>query len=306
MLSPVLKNLHGIFSSVAIILLTVCFGIPLYILAIFKFLVPWPPWQKISTRASSWLVERWIECIIAAIKLTLKTEWYIDGVEGLSRDHWYFINSNHQFWTDIPALFMAFRNQLSTLKVFAKKEILWVPIVGIGCWGMDFPFMKRYSQSYLKRHPEKRGEDMKITRKACERYQDTPVSILIFIEGTRFRPAKHRRQNSPYRHLLLPKAGGFAYALNAMEGRINTLIDVTIVYPRGSGGLWQFLCGSISQIVVRVEKSRIPEEYLKGDYLDDGHFRARFQNWINQRWQRKDELIEQILAQESWPPKMES
>jgi hypothetical protein len=99
--------------------------------------------------------------------------------------------------------------------------------------------------------------------------------------------------------LLRPKAGGFAYALYAMDGRINTLLDVTIVYPNGIGGFWQFLCGSISQIIVRVEKSGIPEEYLTGDYLDDRNFRTRFQNWVNERWQRKDELIEQILTRTS-------
>jgi 1-acyl-sn-glycerol-3-phosphate acyltransferase len=306
MLFSVTKHLHGIFSSAAVILITVCFGIPLYILAIAKLLVRWPAWQRIITRASSWLIERWIECIIFAIRLTMKTEWDIQGVEQLSRNQWYFISSNHQFWTDLPALLIVFHNHVPSLKIFAKREILWIPIVGIGCWAIDFPFMKRYSQSYLKQHPEKRGEDLKITRKACERYKDTPVSILNFTEGTRFRPEKHRRQNSPYRHLLRPKAGGFAYALHAMGGRIKTLLDVTIVYPKEPGGLWQFLCGAVSQVIVRVEKSQISEEYLKGDYLNDSSFRTNFQNWVNECWQRKDDLIEQIRSQASLSNKMES
>jgi 1-acyl-sn-glycerol-3-phosphate acyltransferase len=297
MLSFVLKNLHGIFSSVVVILLTVGFAIPLYILAIIKFMVRLPVWQNVSTQASSWLVDRWIGCITFLIRLTLKTEWDIQGIEGLNRDQWYFINSNHQFWTDIPVLFMVFHKHVPSFRIFLKKELLWVPIVGTGCWVMDFPFMKRYSQTYLKNHPEKRGEDLEITRKACERYKEKPVSILNFIEGTRFRSEKHIRQQSPYRRLLRPKAGGFAYALYAMDGRINTLLDVTIVYSNGNAGFWQFLCGSISQVIVRVEKSRIPEEYLNGDYLDDRNFRTRFQNWVNARWRRKDELIEQILTQ---------
>jgi 1-acyl-sn-glycerol-3-phosphate acyltransferase len=299
MVSSVTKHLHGFFSAAAVILITACFGIPLHILAIVKFLIRLPVWQRISTQISSWLVERWIECIIFAIRLTLKTEWDIQGVEQLSRDQWYFISSNHQFWTDIPTLLIVFHDHVPSLKIFAKKEILWIPIVGIGCWALDFPFMKRYSQTYLKQHPEKRGEDLKITRKACERYKDTPVSILNFTEGTRFRSDKHRRQNSPYRHLLRPKAGGFAYALHAMGGRINTLLDVTIVYPKEPGGLWQFLCGAVSHVIVRVEKSHISEAYLKGDYLNDSSFRTYFQNWVNERWQRKDDLIEQIRRQAS-------
>ncbi len=217
----------------------------------------------------------------------------------MSRDQWYFISSNHQFWTDIPALLVAFHNRVPSLRIFLKRELLWLPIVGIGCWVLDFPFMKRYSQSYLKQHPEKQDQDLTITRRACQRYKDTPVTILNFTEGTRFRPEKHRRQKSPYRHLLRPKAGGFAYALHAMNGKIKTLLDVTIVYPNEPGGLWQFLSGSISKIIIRVEKSLIPEEYLDGDYLNDFSFKTRFQNWVNDCWQKKDELIEHILQQEA-------
>ncbi|MGD2272222.1 MAG: acyltransferase [Desulfobacterales bacterium] len=299
MLSAGFKHLHGFFSAGVVIMLTVCFGIPLYILALIKFLIRRPRWYRATTRTSGWLVERWIGCIVLLIRFTLKTKWDIQPVEGLDRHQWYFINSNHQFWTDIPVLLMVFRNHLPTLRVFAKREILWVPIVGVACWGMDFPFMKRYSRAYLKQHPEKRGEDLEITRRACQRYKDTPVAILNFIEGTRFRAQKHRGQQSPYRHLLRPRAGGFAYALYAMDGRISTLLDVTIVYPKEPGGLWRFLCGCISQIVVRVEKSQIPEEYLHGNYLKDQDFRTRFQRWVNEGWQKKDELIEQILQQTS-------
>ncbi len=156
--------------------------------------------------------------------------------------------------------------------------------------------MKRHSQSYIKKHPDKRGKDLMITRKACERYKDRPVSILNFIEGTRLRSEKQKRQQSPYRHLLRPKAGGFAYALHAMDNRITTLLDATIVYPDGWGGFWYFLCGRISKIIVRVEKCQIPQEFLNGDYLNDHNFKTNFQNWINERWEKKDELIEKIMS----------
>ena len=57
----------------------------------------------------------------------------------------------------------------------------------------------------------------------------TPRIDRLAAEGTRFTPAKHRAQASPYRHLLKPKAGALALALNAMGERCRALVDVTIV-----------------------------------------------------------------------------
>jgi 1-acyl-sn-glycerol-3-phosphate acyltransferase len=51
-----------------------------------------------------------------------------------------------------------------------------------------------------------------------------PVSIVNFVQGTRFRARKHAQQQSPFRHLLKPKAGDTALVLD-------TLVDVTITYP---------------------------------------------------------------------------
>ncbi|GIT03467.1 MAG: hypothetical protein CM1200mP28_07260 [Deltaproteobacteria bacterium] len=37
--------------------------------------------------------------------------------------------------------------------------------------------------------------------------------MLIYAEGTRFTPEKHRRKNSPYKNLLKPRAGGNTYCV---------------------------------------------------------------------------------------------
>jgi 1-acyl-sn-glycerol-3-phosphate acyltransferase len=63
---------------------------------------------------------------------------------------------------------------------------------------------------------------------------------MNFLEGTRFTPAKHAKQQSPYRHLLKPKAGGIALALNAMGDKFRAILDVTIVYPDGAPGFMRF------------------------------------------------------------------
>jgi hypothetical protein len=50
---------------------------------------------------------------------------------------------------------------------------------------------------------------------------------MNFVEGTRFTPAKHAAQQSPYKHLLKPKAGGLALALHVLGDRFDSLLDVT-------------------------------------------------------------------------------
>jgi hypothetical protein len=118
------------------------------------------------------------------------------------------------------------------------------------------------------------------------------VAILNFIEGTRFTPEKHTRQESPYRHLLRPKAGGFAFALAAMDGKISNILDVTIIYSNKQNSFWDYLCGRVERISVQVKKMPIPDAFLVGDYQNDSAFRDHIQSWVCDLWQEKDDLIE--------------
>ncbi len=133
--------------------------------------------------------------------------------------------------------------------------------------------MDRHSKEFHRENPHLKGKDLETTRKACERYHHTPVSILNFVEGTRFSREKHAGQQSPYRHLLKPKAGGFAFTLAAMDGRIRKIIDVTIIYPRRDFTFWDFLCGRIAKVTVLVKTMPVPDEFIRGDYENDPIFR---------------------------------
>ena len=170
-----------------------------------------------------------------------------------------------------------------------------MPILGIAWWALDFPFMKRYSRAFLNNHPQFKGKDIEITKKACEKFKTIPVSITNFLEGTRFTPEKHRQQLSPYRHLLKPKSGGIAFVLSAMGEKLNTLLDVTIVYPRSSPTFWDFMSGKIDEISVKVKALPISDA-LMGDYFTDAGFRSGFQNWVNTLWAEKDRTMDSLSA----------
>jgi len=120
---------------------------------------------------------------------------------------------------------------------------------------------------------------------------------MSFIEGTRFAPEKHDNQNSPYKHLLRPKAGSFAFVLSAMEGHLDDIINITIIYPDGNPGIWHFVSGKMKKVIVHYEVIPVSQE-LRGDYYQDVEHRKQFQQWVNQAWAEKDQLITETLAKE--------
>ena len=270
----------------------------LYIVLLVKLIIPRPGWREFHSRLMIWLAETWIDCNNLIINLTQRIEWDMAGLEGLRRDEWYLVGSNHQSWVDIEVLQRVFNHRIPFLKFFIKQPLIRVPVLGGAWWALDFPFMQRHSAAYLAQHPEARDQDWETTRRMCERFRNTPTTILNFLEGTRFRPDKHARQQSPYRYLLRPKVGGLAFTLEAMPDRLRTLLDVTLVYPDGPCTFGDLLMGRIRRVIVRVRALLIPTELLGGDYRNDPEFRAAMQKWINRLWVEKDALIGELRGNE--------
>ena len=298
MLSFLPPQLLGTVCILLVVLNTLIWAVPVHFFALTKLLIPHKGFQAHNARYVMSMVKGWIWGVLISLKLTLKVDWDIEGVDDLTKDEWYFVNTNHQSWTDIVVLLRALATKIPFPKFFLKRELIWIPILGTAWWALDYPFMERYSKAYLANHPELRGRDLETTRIMCERYAYAPVSILNFIEGTRFTPRKREKQSSPYRHLLKPRAGGLAFAINAMNGKIRKLLDVTIYYPCDSINFWNFLCGRVSRIVVRIKEYHIPEELLRGDYVSDSGYRERFQVWVREMWQTKDGLLSSLSEQE--------
>ncbi len=299
MLSFLPHAVRGALATLLLILNTlVCFSV-LFPIAMVK-LLPIPALQALCTRALIRIAEFWILCNSGWMRLSGNTQWDLRGVSQLDYDGWYLVTSNHQSWVDILVLQHNLNRQMPMLKFFLKQELIWVPVIGICWWALDFPFMKRYTKAYLARHPEKAGQDVATTRRACQKFKTTPVAIFNFLEGTRLTPAKHTEQNSPYRHLLRPKSGGIAFVLDAMGSQLRSLVDITIHYPDGSPSFWDLLSGRLSKVVMRCDLKPIPVEFLGRDYHNDSAFREAFQAWVNELWAEKDKQLEQLHKE--YPP----
>ena len=249
------------------------------------------------TRAIMFLGTAWIDSNSFIQRLAVNIRWDVQGLEGFSTDDSYLVISNHRSWTDIFVLQHIFNHRIPFLKFFLKKELMWVPVLGIAWWALDYPFMKRYSRQFVEKHPELKGKDMETTRKFCAKFKNSPVTVLNFLEGTRFNNEKHAKQNSPFAHLLLPKAGGIAVVLGSMGEYLTHIVDVTIVYPENKPPMpfWDFLQGKIPTVAVRIRKIDILKEFLGKNYETDEVFRKRFQEWINQLWVEKDETIASVF-----------
>jgi 1-acyl-sn-glycerol-3-phosphate acyltransferase len=225
------------------------------------------------------------------MRLTQRAAWDVAGIDGLAYRGWYMVNCNHQSWVDILVLQHLLNRRIPLLKFFLKQQLIYVPVIGLAWWALDFPFMRRHSDADLRRHPEKRFDDIEATRRACEKFALVPTSVMNFAEGTRFTPGKHRSQRSPYRHLLKPKAGALALALGALGDKFDSLLDVTIVYPDGAPTFWQFLCGNVRHVVVRAQQLTLPPEFRHADYARDPKYRKAFQRWLQTLWHEKDSTI---------------
>ncbi len=264
----------------------------LLVLALIKLLLPIAAVRRLLSRMIILVAETWIGINNLMIRLfTRDQRWKIEGEEHLKRDGWYLVLSNHQSWVDILVLQYVCNQRIPFLKFFIKSQLIWVPFLGLAWWALDFPFMKRYSKEHLEKHPELRGKDVEATRRACQRFAELPVSVMNFVEGTRFTPGKHERQKSPYRHLLKPKVGGVAFVLETMGETLRSIIDITIVYPDGRPTLTDLLSGRVRRVRIHVQRREIPRELLGGNYESDLAVRERFQTWINGIWAEKDRLI---------------
>ncbi|MES2819900.1 MAG: acyltransferase [Pseudomonadota bacterium] len=290
-------SLKGSITTLLLAVNTLIFCWPLFIGALVKALLPFQAARRVINVAMHWSAQSWISVNKTWMDAVQRTRWDVQGLEGLDMHHTYLVTSNHQSWVDILVLQYQLNHRAPFLKFFLKRELIWVPVIGLCWWALEFPFMKRFSKEYLKKHPEKRGQDLATTRQACERYKTNPVSVFNFLEGTRFTQAKHDQQGSPFRYLLKPKAGGIAFVLDAMGEQLTALVNVTIHYPQGNPSFWSLLSGGIEQIVVRVHQQPIPAEFIGRNYDQDEPYRLAFQQWVNQLWEAKDAELGRLHEQ---------
>lgn len=280
----------AIFATTFLILSTTLCFIPILFIGLFK-LFPNATWQASCTKGVDQIATLWCSINSWYIDNVLKVKTELTGVNNLEMKDWYLVIANHQSWLDIVMLQQILNHKIPVLKFFIKDQLKWVPLLGFSWWAMGCPFMKRYSKEYLAKKPHKQGQDLISTQKAINTFKRTPASIMNFVEGTRFTQLKKEQQNSPYNHLLKPKAGGISFIISSMGEQIKGLLDVTIIYPEQHNSLWDFLCKRIKLVKINIRHLPIPHQFSSDKLLTDHQTQTDFKEWLNQKWTEKDNLI---------------
>jgi len=281
-----LAALKFCFASLVLVLNTLLFCGLMVPFALLKLLLPFTPVRRVLDRVLIGISATWIDINSFWLQTVNPRAWQVTGLDGLRPDQWYLVTCNHQSWVDIVVIQRVLNRRIPMLKFFLKKELIYVPVLGLAWWALDFPFMRRGGGGGSAR------KDLRDARQACEKFRLLPTSVMSFAEGTRFTAAKHARQEAPYQHLLNPKAGGMGMALGTMGELFTSLVDVTIVYPDKVPTFIDALCGRLGNVVVQVQQHPIPPELLQ----TNARQRTELQHWLNGIWQEKDLAITQVLA----------
>ncbi|VVP53787.1 putative acyltransferase YihG [Pseudomonas fluorescens] len=123
------------------------------------------------------------------------------------------------------------------------------------------------------------------------------MTVVNYLEGTRFTAAKRTQQQSPFTYLLKPKAGGVAFVLAAMVEQLDAILDVTVVYPQPTiPGFWDLISCNVPRIIIDIQTRELDPALWQGDYENDPLFREKTQNWVNQLWIEKDQRINALRA----------
>jgi len=296
MLGVALRSTRAAISLTLMWINTMVLCLPIYVVAILRVLSPnsmKPLWTRLAMASA----EMWISINNLILDSLQRLNIEVVGEPTLEPKTWYLVIANHQSWTDIVILQRVFNRKIPMLKFFIKQQLIYAPIIGIAWWVLDFPIMKRYSAMTLKKKPHLRGKDIETTKASCERFKLTPVSVLNFLEGTRFNTDKRTSQGSPYRHLLKPKSGGATMVLESLGDQLHSVLDVTLVYHDKTPSFIEFLMGHSSKITVQIEEIPMDEVKHRSATQGEGFNNRQTLSFLQERWQKKDAVINDLLEQ---------
>lgn len=276
-----MRRFVGAISALVITVNSICVTTPLFVLGLVRLLVPVHRFRCWWAYPMDKVIDIWVSVFRWLIRrfnlIDIKTEFPADFGD---RDAWRVIICNHQSWVDIVILQASFRDVAPVLKFFTKKELIWVPFIGLAMWFLGFPYVYRQSRSSNSLSAARRETNVAVLKRASARFLEKPVAVINFVEGTRFSPEKRDSRASPYRNLLAPRRGGLNQTLVALEDHVDTVLNATIRYTGAVPDFWDLLCGRTDGVELIVEEIPKPSSD-----------RQAMSAWLNDVWLAKDRLL---------------
>ncbi|MHB8495147.1 MAG: acetyltransferase, partial [Casimicrobiaceae bacterium] len=142
---------RGVVAASLLVLNTLFWCGLLFLFALVKLVVPARSIRAGVDRVLNGIATSWVAGNSAWMRFTQRTQWDVAGLDDLSYRGWYMVTCNHQSWVDVLALQHLLNRRVPMLKFFLKQQLIYVPVIGLAWWALDFPFMRRHSDTYLKR-----------------------------------------------------------------------------------------------------------------------------------------------------------
>lgn len=229
-----------------------------------------------------WLVDWW-----AGVEIRLYAD--SESFHSMGKEH-ALVVSNHRSDIDwLVGWILAQRSGClgSTLAVM-KKSSKFLPVIGWSMWFTEYLFLER---SWAK--------DEDTLKSGLQRLKDFPQPfwLALFVEGTRFTPAKllaaqeyAASQGLPVpRNVLIPRTKGFVSAVNNMRSFVPAIYDMTVAIPKDmpSPTMLRILKHQPCQIHVHM-KRRPMNEVPESD--------EAIAQWCRDMFMAKDSLLDKHLA----------
>ena len=111
---------------------------------------------------------------------------------------------------------------------------------------------------------KKLGKDRKKIEGTFKKFFDhnIPIWLVLFPEGTRFRPEKLKlmariarsKKLPPLNHVLLPRAKGFVASVQGLKGHCKAVYDATIIYEGKAPTIADLVLGRVNKVKLHVKR----------------------------------------------------
>ena len=270
--------------------------VPLLSVVLLKWLLPISIARRRIDKIMAWIYRAAVQGNSWVLFQVLKIRLDVTGIDLVFPGNFYLVIANHQSWSDILILQHVLNRKAPIMKFLVKKELMYLPLVGLICWAYDFPFLQRGKNPRRKSPKIIQSKDRHNLSKSLIRFLRSSATIMNFAEGTRFSSDKATRQQSPFQYLLKPKAGGLIAIYEMIGQELTAALDITIVYDTPNLSFWRFIGGTIPRVTVHVDAITTTELNESFGLPETSFNRDRVIAWIYQRWDRKDKQIGRILS----------
>lgn len=274
---------------------SIVIAIPIMVLGLIRFFIPLKAVMIMVEKTNYLLYKLWVLNNRIIIAITNNIKWHITGDEIPFTKKSCIVISNHLSWVDILFIGMIYSGRIPITKFFMKHSLIYIPFVGLACYALGMPFLRRYSREQLLKNPELRKKDMATTKKVCQNLAIAPTALINFLEGTRYTQEKALKARSNYQHLMPPKVASFALALGEIANKIDFIYNTTLCYPDNTNKPFiDLLMGRMKNVYVKVEIIKT-EKDMCGDYLNDKEYKHNITMKMRKLWQEKDAYLDKLL-----------